>query len=185
MRRLAVGTALLALVTLVALAPVWPATRVTHGEQVLATATQRHLTIAYVHSIDRLPIEEDLRREGDQLIVERTRLREFGAGMGHIAGQSNGRADGEWWVVDDLARPIGPQLLLRVGAPRVDHRIRLGDTELRLSNCLAGQRVTISADRVSAASLLRPRATSAPAAGEDPVDPPACQPPTAAESEKP
>lgn len=143
----AAGAALTALGLLL---PVWPAVTVSAHGSTTAVLQENAFTISYIHSIDGLPIEEDLRRSEGELVVERTRLRQFGAGMGHIEGQGQGRSEGEWWVLDDLQRQIGPQMHLRAGAPAIDHRLRAGETELRLSRCLSGERITISAERVSA-----------------------------------
>ena len=137
---------------LVALAwPVRPVLRLSHGEDVLADLSLPDdvFTIRYVHSIDRLPIEEDVQVTGDRLVVQTTRVRQFGAGMGQIAGEGRGYADPPWWVVTDLHRDIGTELLLRVGASGVDHRVRTADgTELALSQCWAGERIRISVERV-------------------------------------
>lgn len=135
-------------------APVWSALTVSTDGDRLAVLETDTLTISYVHSIDGLPIEEDLRVADDEFIVERTRLRQFGAGMGHIQGEGEGHREGKWWVIDNMERHIGPQLHLRVGAPRVDHRVQAGDAELALSGCLAGERVTFTTERVSALTLM-------------------------------
>lgn len=134
--------------------PLWPAVTVNHGEDRLAAWRTEAFTLSYIHSIDGLPIEEDLRVTEGELVVERTRLKQFGAGMGHIAGEGQGHADGDWWVVDDLERDIGSQMHLRAGATRIDHRMTSAEHELRLSACLPGERITISAARVSALTLF-------------------------------
>lgn len=176
MPRLALGLAALAASLIAALAlPLWPALHVTHDGQTVATLRGEELTISYVHSIDRLPIEEDLRVQDGDFVVERTRLRQFGAGMGQIEGEGHGYADGSWWVVDDLERSIGAELLVRVGRPQVDHRIAVGDTEVVLSGCLAGERVAITPHRLSTAALLL---------GTDQHDETDCAPPAVAESEE-
>lgn len=150
-----VASALLVTVVGVGLiVPLWPVVTVNHAEDRLAAWRTESFTLSYVHSIDRLPIEEDLRVDDGELVVERTRLRQFGAGMGHIAGEGHGHAEGDWWVVDDLERGIGHQMHLRAGATRIDHRITAADHELALSVCLPGERITISATRVSALTLL-------------------------------
>lgn len=172
MNRLVVGAVTLAGLAAAALLPAWPGLRVTHDEEVVAILPDDHLTISYVHSIDRLPIEEDLHVSDGEFIVDRTRLQQFGAGMGQIDGEGRGYADGSWWVVDELERPIGPEVLLRVGSPGVDHRLRSADTEVALSTCLAGERVRITPTRVSTVHLLR-------GARHDPE----CEPLPAAESE--
>ncbi|MBE2999181.1 DUF1850 domain-containing protein [Nocardiopsis sp. HNM0947] len=136
--------------------PARPALRVSDEGRALGhlpLAEGEALTVAYTHSIDGLPIEEDLVVEDGHLVVDATRLRQFGAGMGQIPGEGHGRADGRWWVVEDLDRDIGPELVLRVGSSEVDHRLRVPGTEVELSPCLAGQRVTVEPVRVSTLRL--------------------------------
>ncbi|WP_446724975.1 DUF1850 domain-containing protein [Nocardiopsis sp. N85] len=136
--------------------PVHPALRVADEGAVighLPLAEGEVFTVSYVHSIDRLPIEEDLVVRDGHLVVDATRIRQFGAGMGQIPGEGNGRAEGPWWVVEDMGRDIGPVLALRVGAPAIDHRIRTPDAEVRLSPCLAAHRVTVEPVRLSTLHL--------------------------------
>lgn len=131
-----------------ALVPIRQVLTISAGGELLAVWPAEAVTITYVHSIDHLPIEEDLRVRDGELIVERTRLKEFGAGMGQIEGEGTGRAEGEWWVIDDLDRVIGSELHIRAGAIGVDHRITNGDQEIPLSACWAGTRITVAVERV-------------------------------------
>ncbi|WP_285729970.1 DUF1850 domain-containing protein [Nocardiopsis sp. ATB16-24] len=150
------GTVLAMVLTVPAL-PLRPALRLSdEGDTVghLPLAEGERFTIAYVHSIDGLPIEEDIDVRDGRMVVDATRLRQFGAGMGHIPGEGTGHADGEWWVVDGIGRDIGTELVIRVGAPTTDHRIRTPDDEVRLSRCLAARPVTVEPVRVSALRLL-------------------------------
>ncbi|CAL9530467.1 hypothetical protein SUDANB121_04045 [Nocardiopsis dassonvillei] len=162
---LAATAAAALLAALVSLAwPVAPALRVSDGGEVighLPLAPGEVFTVAYVHSIDGLPIEEDIAVRDGRLVVEATRIRQFGAGMGQIPGEGRGRADGPWWVIEDMGRDIGPELAIRVGSPAVDHRIRTPGAEVRLSPCLTAHRVTIEPVRLSALRSLTAR-TPAP-----------------------
>lgn len=140
-----------------ALLPLWPALRLTADDDRLGhvpLASDEQFTIAYVHSIDRLPIEENIKVRDGGLVVDSTRLRQFGAGMGHVPGEGTGRADGDWWVIEDMNRDIGPEVALRVGAPSVDHRVRTPDAEVRLSPCLASRRVVVEPVRITTLHLL-------------------------------
>lgn len=155
------GTALAAVLAAVlaagALLPLWPALRLSVDEERLghlALDEGEQFTLSYVHSIDRLPIEENLRVRDGELVVDSARLRQFGAGMGHIPGEGTGRADGEWWVIEDMNRPIGPQVSIRVGSAAVDHRLRTPDREVRLSPCLTSRRVAVEPVRISTLRLL-------------------------------
>lgn len=152
-----VAASVLAVAALTAL--FWPARtalRVSDEDRPLGhlpLAEGETLTVAYTHSIDGLPIEEDLLVEDGRLVVDATRLRQFGAGMGQIPGEGTGRADGRWWVVEGLDRDIGTEMVLRVGSAEVDHRLRVPGTEVALSPCLAGHPVTVEPVRVSTLRL--------------------------------
>ncbi|MFI6574669.1 DUF1850 domain-containing protein [Nocardiopsis sp. NPDC050513] len=132
--------------------PVWPALRVTDDGTVighLPLAEGETLTIAYVHSIDGLPIEEDLTVRDGRLVAVSTRSVQYGAGMGQIPGEGEAHADGEWWVVDAMDRDVGAEMVLRPGSAAVDHRLRTPRTEVRLSPCLTAHRVVVAPVRVS------------------------------------
>jgi hypothetical protein len=117
------------------------------------------LGISFIHSVDRLPVEDWYVLRDGHLVQDSTRLVEFGAGMGHIAGQGRGRADGDWWEVSGLDRHIGT-LVLRIGPPSVEHRLLYRDREVNLSACWPGQRLTLRPVRTASAP---------PATGQLPV----------------
>lgn len=145
-------------------APLWPGLRISHSDQVIAhwRLPQGTFTLTYVHSIDRLPIEETIAVVDADLVVTSTRVRQFGAGMGQVQGEGHGRADGRWWVVEDIGRQIGTELLVRVGAERVDHRVRVAEREVALSPCLAGERVQVQPARLSVITMVRDWARNSP-----------------------
>lgn len=152
-----VGAGLGAALVVAALVPVWPALRLSvDGDRLghLPLAEGEQFTVSYVHSIDHLPIEENIEVRDGELVADSTRLRQFGAGMGQIPGQGTGRADGEWWVIEDMNRHVGPELAIRVGTASVDHRLRTPDTEVRLSPCLTSRRVAVEPARISTLVLL-------------------------------
>ncbi|WP_116246056.1 DUF1850 domain-containing protein [Nocardiopsis sp. FIRDI 009] len=156
-RRPRTAALLLAAAAAVLLAPVWPALRLTDDGTPLGTVPLTEggtFTIAYVHSIDGLPIEEDLVVRDGRIVAEATRFVQYGAGMGRVTGAGEAHADGEWWVVEDMGRDVGAELVLRPGSAAVDHRLRASDTEIRLSPCLTSHRVVIAPARVSTLRLL-------------------------------
>ncbi|MBR8740939.1 DUF1850 domain-containing protein [Nocardiopsis sp. MG754419] len=149
--------ALLALGAAVALLPLWPALRLSVDDERLGhlpLAEGEMFTLSYVHSIDHLPIEEYIEVRDGTFVVDSTRLRQFGAGMGHRPGEGTGRADGEWWVIEDMNRDIGSEVAIRVGAPSIDHRVSTPDAEVRLSECLTARRVLIEPARATTLQLL-------------------------------
>lgn len=99
-------------------------------------------TLRFVHSVDRLPVEDTYQVRDGSLVLTSTRLIQFGAGMGQVSDAGVGRADGPWWRIDELDRPVG-DLTVRVGSASVDHRLRHRGGELALSRCWAAQRVTL------------------------------------------
>ncbi|MFF8819189.1 DUF1850 domain-containing protein [Leucobacter sp. NPDC015123] len=117
-----------------------------------ATAT---VTVSYVHSIDGLPVEEELAVREGEFVVERTRLRQFGAGMGHQAREGSGHAEGPWWVLEGLERPIGPELTIRAGKPNIDHRLWAGERELLLSRCWPRRAITLEIQQISLLDMAR------------------------------
>lgn len=133
--------------------PVWPAIAVEvdghpNAGGSLALDSDEQFAITFIHSLDLLPVQDwYVVREGE-IVQDSARLISFGAGMGHIHGQGTGHADGRWWEIRDLDRPIG-DLVLRVGRSSVDHRLRYPGGELALSACWPRERVTIRASKMS------------------------------------
>ncbi|MDS1270584.1 DUF1850 domain-containing protein [Lipingzhangella sp. LS1_29] len=154
-RRIAAAMAL-AMVAAGAWIPLWPALSV-EGAGARAAAVplgpQDAVTVSWTHSLDGLPVRDTYTLREGQLHLEATRVREFGAGLGHIAGHGTGHADGEWWVVSNIDRPIG-ELHLRAGSAEVNHRLHHPGGELGLSECWAGESLTVRAQRVSTLRLL-------------------------------
>lgn len=100
------------------------------------------LGVLFVHSVDLLPVEDWYLLRDGALVQESTRLRQYGAGMGHIPGVGTGRADGDWWEVTGMNQHIGV-LELRIGPPSVNHRLRHPGGEIALSDCWPGRRLTV------------------------------------------
>lgn len=145
-----------------ALVPVWPALAVepeSGGSGHVFLGSGQRFTVSFVHSVDGLPVEDTYVLRDGQVVLESTRVREFGAGMGHIPGRGHGRPEGEWWVVDGIEEPIG-DLHIRAGSEAVDHRLRYSGGEVSLSDCWVGERVTVRAGRVSTARRLLPGGTA-------------------------
>lgn len=108
----------------------------------LPLAPGEQLGVSFVHSVDKLPVQDWYVLRDGVLVQESTRLVQFGAGMGHIPGQGVGHDDGDWWEVTGLDRPIGT-LVLRVGPASVDHRLLYRGRELSLSACWPGRRLML------------------------------------------
>lgn len=145
------GTAAAVGATAALLLPVWPVLSV-HAESgdrgFLRLGDDAEFTVSFTHSIDGLPIEDEYQIRDGEVVLESTRIRSFGAGMGHIPGRGSGGADGTDWVVEEIDEPVG-ELHVRAGNAQVDHRLLYSQGEVALSRCWESERVTLSAARVS------------------------------------
>lgn len=81
-------------------------------------------------------------REG-QLVLLRSYLHDFAAGLGHLPGRGvQVAADGGGYWIEGIDAPVpGNRLPLRVGSTKVGHRIVAKGAEIDLSAMAAGQRV--------------------------------------------
>lgn len=169
------GTAMVAVLAaaVIALAwPLWPALSVTPDGAApgyLPVSADERFGLTFEHSVDHLPIEDWYHVESGSIVQDSTRLRQFGAGMGHIDGTGTGRDAGDWWEIVDMNRMIG-DLVVRVGSARVDHRLVHPGGVLPLSRCWAGKRVTISPVRLSTVERVTASLRS-PEECEHPDDP--------------
>ncbi len=101
-------------------------------------------TIRYIHSVDLSPVFETFRVDREKgIILEETRFRMFGAGMGHWEGRGDIVQDGKWIKIVRMNQPLG-SFILRIGSKGVDHTIITADRTVNLSNIAAGRRVEIS-----------------------------------------
>jgi len=109
-------------------------------------------TLHYHHSVNHRPIWEthSLDPQG-RIFIEEERFVSFNAGMGHLPGRGRHYQDGDLQVIADIHRLV-PRLVLRVGAPGVDHTIMWSGGAINLSALVPGQAVEVRAHPVS---LLR------------------------------
>jgi hypothetical protein len=99
------------------------------------------------HSVTGGAVADCFRAEASGLVLERSYLHDFAAGLGHTPGQGEQRpAEGGGYWIEGIDRPL-PQgaLALRVGRPAVGHRIETAaGARLALSALLAGRRVRLA-----------------------------------------
>lgn len=97
------------------------------------------------HSVTGGAVADCFDTSAGLLILTRTYLHDFAAGLGHIPGRGVQRsAEGGGYWIEGIDEPVpGNALVLRVGAPRVGHRIVAGAQEVLLSALAAGQRVIL------------------------------------------
>ncbi|WP_254275652.1 DUF1850 domain-containing protein [Halomonas sp. 3H] len=97
------------------------------------------------HSVAGFPVLDCYRHRDGRMVLERSHLPDFAAGLDHIPGRGRQVSDGEggYWI-EELDEPVpGNRYRLRVGSPEVNHRLLHEGRRLSLSDQAAGERVTI------------------------------------------
>lgn len=113
-----------------------------------ALARDARWCLVWNHSVTGIEVRDCFRHDDGRMVLERSRQPDFAAGLGHTPGrgvQVSDGAGGYWIEAMNVAMP-GDELPLRVGGPRVDHRLLIGNREVSLSALAAGRRVTLSMD---------------------------------------
>ncbi|MFY0989842.1 DUF1850 domain-containing protein [Halomonas sp. C05BenzN] len=97
------------------------------------------------HSVAGFPVLDCYRHRDGRMVLERSHLPDFAAGLDHIPGRGRQVSDGEggYWI-EEIDEPVpGNRYRLRVGSPEVNHRLLHEGRRLSLSDQAAGERVTI------------------------------------------
>jgi hypothetical protein len=79
------------------------------------------------------------------MVLVRSHLPDFAAGLDHIPGRGRQVSDGQggYWILD-IDEPVpGDAYVLRPGRAPVDHRLRVGDQTVSLSQAAPRERVRI------------------------------------------
>ncbi len=97
------------------------------------------------HSVTGGAVADCFVNEGGRMVLDRSYLHDFAAGLGEVPGRAAARAaeGGGYWIegIDETIE--GNALPVRVGRPSVDHRLEAGGAAYALSGRVAGQRVTL------------------------------------------
>ncbi|CAM3423570.1 DUF1850 domain-containing protein [Halomonas lysinitropha] len=104
------------------------------------------------HSVEGFPVRDCYRHREGRMVLVRSHLPDFAAGLDHIPGRGRQVSDGEggYWI-EAIDEPVpGNAYRLRVGAMRVDHRLVIDDTRISLSRLAENRRVTIRLTRPAA-----------------------------------
>ena len=101
--------------------------------------------LSWNHSVTGGAVADCFVNEGGRMVLERSYLHDFAAGLGEVLGRGKIRsAEGGGYWIEAIDEPVpGNALPLRVGQAAVDHRLEVGGAVHRLSDVAAGQRVTL------------------------------------------
>jgi hypothetical protein len=102
--------------------------------------------ILWRHSVKGFEVSDCYENRAGQMVLVRSHLPDFAAGLDHIPGRGRQVSDGEggYWI-EDLNEPVpGNAYILRPGSMAVDHRIAAGDTVVSLSAQAWHERVRIA-----------------------------------------
>ncbi|MCL7940420.1 DUF1850 domain-containing protein [Halomonas sp. ATCH28] len=97
------------------------------------------------HSVEGFPVLDCYRHRQGRMVLVRSHLPDFAAGLDHIPGRGRQVSDGEggYWI-EAIDEPVpGNAYRLRVGAMRVDHRLVVDGERISLSRLAENRRVTI------------------------------------------
>ncbi|QOR40972.1 DUF1850 domain-containing protein [Billgrantia diversa] len=119
----------------------------TDGERLvsLPVAEGEGWCLEWNHSVEGFPVLDCYRHRDGRMVLVRSHLPDFAAGLDHIPGRGRQVSDGEggYWI-EAIDEPVpGNAYRLRVGSMRVDHRLVIDDTRISLSSLAENQRVTI------------------------------------------
>ena len=111
----------------------------------LARIEGREICLRWQHSVTGGDVADCFDTTGGVLVLRRSFLHDFAAGLGHIPGRGVQHAapGGGYWI-DGIDEAVpGNALVLRVGAPGVAHRLVADGAEVRLGDIAPRQRVTL------------------------------------------
>ncbi|SDN60507.1 hypothetical protein SAMN04487957_101129 [Halomonas shengliensis] len=97
------------------------------------------------HSVEGFAVLDCYRHRDGRMVLERSHLPDFAAGLDHIPGRGRQVSDGEggYWI-EDLDEPVpGNAYRLRVGSLAVDHRLVVDGERISLSRLAADRAVTL------------------------------------------
>ena len=102
--------------------------------------------INWRHSVQGFEVSDCYLNQGGLMVLDRSHLPDFAAGLDHIPGRGIQLSDGMggYWI-EDIDEPVpGDAYILRPGRPAVNHRIRTETTEISLTALAEHARVRIA-----------------------------------------
>lgn len=103
-------------------------------------------SVLWHHSVDGYEVEDIYENRNGVMVLVRSHLPDFGAGLDHMPGRGRQVSDGHggYWI-EDLNEPVpGNAYVLRPGRALVNHRLRTAHAELSLSALGAHDRIRIA-----------------------------------------
>ena len=102
-------------------------------------------SVVWNHSVRGFQVEDIYENRAGVMLLVRSHLPDFAAGLDHIPGRGRQVSDGQggYWI-EDLDEPVpGNAYVLRPGGPAVNHRLRAESGEVPLSDLAPRARVLI------------------------------------------
>ena len=101
-------------------------------------------TIYYIHSVDISPVYEVFSVDREKgIVLQQSCMKMFGAGFDPWQAHGKIVEKGGWEKMVNLDVPLG-SFLLRVGAPTVDHTLKIRGMNIYLSRMIPEKRVWIT-----------------------------------------
>lgn len=97
------------------------------------------------HSVAGFTVSDCFVIKHTELWLKSSHQPDFAAGLGHLEGRGIMKSDGRGgYRIEQINEPVpNNTLILRVGSAAVDHRLRIRDKEISLSDIAARQRVML------------------------------------------
>jgi hypothetical protein len=107
--------------------------------------------VLWHHSVKGFEVSDCYENRQGHMVLVRSHLPDFAAGLGHIPGRGRQVSDGQGgYFILDIDEPVpGDAYVLRPGLGPVDHRLQVGDTFVSLSAVAPRERVRIALTRNS------------------------------------
>ena len=111
------------------------------------------LVISFIHSVQKTPVIEELEFDGDKFILLRTKYKSQGVGLPFMESDGVFRESGDWFVMDDMNRPI-KNLQLRTGVG-TELTVTLDGQEFKLYEKFpAGTQINVEV-KIGAANIIK------------------------------
>lgn len=102
--------------------------------------------VLWNHSVKGFPVSDCYENQAGRMVLVRSHVPDFAAGLGHIPGRGRQVSDGQGgYIIHDINEPVpGNAYVLRPGSGSVDHRLQVKDSIVSLSAVAPRARVRIA-----------------------------------------